>query len=160
MAACTTPTNNPGRLVAVEYAIGCGDDDFINKTYLPLGSMNAKDLTYSATTADNTSDTSGGFTSEIVIRTGMDVAVSGFTLQDSAVSAQNALVIYYFTELQAGRQPTVWLRVSGNNYPLTWHIFSNYKGGTEGFGTNDPQSISFDFSVTDTGSANLSVNVT
>lgn len=160
MATCSTSTNNPGKLVAVEFATGCGNDDFVNKSYLPLGTINDKQLSFAATTADNTNDQSGATTSEIVVRTGLELTVSGFTTAvDSALSAQNALITYYFAEIQAGNQPTVWIRISGPNYPRTWHIFMNYKGGTEGFSTDDPQSVSFDFGVTDTGAANLSVNL-
>lgn len=160
MADCGTSTNNPGKNVAVEYATGCGDDDFINKTFLPLGTINDKQLSYAATTADNTNDLSGATTSEIIVRTGLELTVSGFTTAvDSAISAQNALITYYWAEVQAGRQPTVWIKISGQNYPRTWHIFMNYKGGTEGFATDDPQAVTFDFGVTDTGAANLSVNL-
>jgi len=161
MAICSTSTNNPGKNVAVEFAIGCGDDDFLTNTYKPLGTINAKDLTFAAVETDNTNDLSGSTSSSIIVRTSFDLTVAGFTTNvDSATSAQNELVTYYFAELQAGRQPTVWIKISGPNYPRTWHIFMNYKGGGEGFGTDDLQSISFDFSVTDTGTAiNNAVNL-
>lgn len=161
MAICSTSTNNPGKLVAVEFAIGCGDDDFLTNTYLPLGTINDKQLSYAAVTADNTNDQSGFTTSEIIVRTGLELTVSGFlTNADSTLSAQNALINYYFTELKAGRQPSVWLRISGENYPRTWHLFMNYKGGTEGFSSSELQTGSFDFGITDTGdSVNSSVNL-
>lgn len=161
MASCSTSTNNPGKNVTVGFAIGCGDDAFAGLTYLPLGTINDKQLSYAAVVADNTNDLSGATTSEIVVRSGLELAVSGFlTANDSALSAQNALIQYYWDEVQAGRQPTVWIKISGSNYPRTWHIFMNYKGGSEGFATDDPQSGTFDFGVTDTGSAvNLSVNI-
>lgn len=161
MADCSTSTNNPGKNVAVEFATGCGNDDFLNKTYKPLGTINAKDLTFAAVEADNTNDQSGSTTSAIIIRTSFDLTVAGFTTEvDSALSAQNELITYYFDELALGRQPTVWIRISGPKYPRTWHIFMNYKGGGEGFGTDDAQTLSFDFSVTDTGFAtNKAVNL-
>ena len=160
MAICTTSTNNPGKKVAVEFAIGFVDAVFLSLTYLPLGTINAKELAYAATTTDNTNDQSGAVTSEIVVRSGMEITVSGFiTSVDSAKSAQDELVNYYWTELQANRQPSVWLRISGPDYPRTWHIFTNYKGGTESFNTDDAQGITFDFGVTDTGATNLSVNI-
>ncbi len=161
MANCSTSKNNPGKNVAVEFATGCGDDVFLSKTYKPLGTINAKDLTFAAVEADNTNDQSGSTTSGIVVRTSFDITVAGFLADDSATSFQKELILYYFAELKAGRQPTVWIRISGPNYPYTWHIFMNYKGGGQGLGTADVQSGSFDFSVTDTGTTiNDSVNVT
>lgn len=160
MANCTTATNFPGKKVAIEYAVGCGDDVFTGLTYLPLGTVNSKQLSYAAVTADNTNDQSGAVTSEIIVRSGLELTVSGFlTTVDGATSAQNALIKYYWDEVQAGRQPTVWIKVSGDGYPRVWHIFMNYKGGNESFGTDDVAGGEFNFGVTDTGAANLAVNI-
>lgn len=161
MASCTTSTINAGKTVAIGYAVGCGDADYAALTYLPLGTINSKQLEYSAEMASTTNDLSGAVTSEIVIRSGLELTVSGFlTDNDSAVSAQNALIQYYWDELQAGRQPTVWIKISGPTYPRVWHIFMNYKGGSESFNTDDPMSGDFNFGVTDTGDVQLSVNIT
>lgn len=160
MATCNTSTVDPGKLVTVGYAVGCGDDDPTSLTYLPLGTINSKQLSYSAETTSTTNDTSGAVTSEIVVRSGMELSVSGFlTNNDSAVSSQNALINYYWDELNAGRQPTVWVRVQGPGYPRVWHIFMNYKGGSESFNTDDPQSGEFNFGVTDTGTTGAAVRI-
>jgi len=160
MATCTTSTISPGKTVTVGYAVGCGDADFNALTYLPLGTINSKQLEYAAQMADTTNDLSGATTSEIVVRTGLELTVSGFlTDNDSAVSSQNALIQYYWDELQAGRQPVVWIKISGPSYPRVWHIFMNYKGGSESFNTDDPISGDFNFGVTDTGDVQNSVNL-
>ena len=161
MADCPNVSQvNPGRRVTVGYVTGCGDDDPTAQTYLPLGTINSKELSYAAETASTNNDQSGATTSEIVVRTGMELTVSGFiTSSDSAISAQNALINYYWAELNAGRQPTVWLMVSGEGYPRVWHIFANYKGGSESFGTDDPQTLEFSFGVTDTGTTGASVRL-
>jgi hypothetical protein len=160
MANCTTPQNFAGKKVAVQFAIGCGDDAFAGLTYKPLGSINSKQLNYAAQVADNTSDLSGATTSEIVVRTGLELTVSGFLDSiDGALSAQNELIKYYVDEVQAGRQPTVWIKISGSGYPRVWHIFMNYKGGNESFGTDDVAGGEFNFGVTNTGSSNLAINL-
>lgn len=160
MAECTTSTNFAGKIVTVGWAAGCGDADYANLTYLPLGTINSKSLEYSAVTADNTNDTSGAVTSEIVVRSGLSLTVSGFlTGADGATSSQNALIQYYWDELNAGRQPVVWVNVLGEGYPRVWHIFMNYTGGTESFGTDDVSSGDFNFTVTDTGTTQSSVNI-
>ena len=107
MATCNTSSNKPGKDVAVEVAINtCGDAAFLGLAYLPLGTINSKQLSYAAVTADTTNDQSGAVTSEIIVRTGLELAVSGFlTSNDSALSAQNALITYYWAELTS-RTPT------------------------------------------------------
>ena len=160
MAACTTASNFAGKKVTIQYAVGCGDDVFTGLTYLPLGTVNSKQLNYAAVTADNTNDNSGAVTSEIIVRSGLELTVSGFlTSIDGATSAQNALIKYYWDEVQAGRQPTVWIKIAGDGYPRVWHIFMNYKGGNESFGTDDVAGGEFNFGVTDTGDVNLAVNI-
>jgi hypothetical protein len=160
MADCNTSSNFAGKKVAIQYAVGCGDAIYAGLTYLPLGTVNSKQLNYAAVTADNTNDLSGAVTSEIVVRSGLELTVSGFlTSVDGATSAQNALIQYYWDEIQAGRQPSVWIKISGDGYPRVWHIFMNYKGGNESFGTDDVAGGEFNFGVTDTGAANLAVNI-
>jgi hypothetical protein len=150
-----------GKTLTVGYAIGCGDDIFTGLTYLPLGTVNDKQLAFEANTDDNTSDLSGAVTSSIVVNTSFTLSVSGFlTTNDSALSAQNALIQYYFDELNAGRQPTLWLKISGPDYPRVWHVFANFTGSTEGHGTTATSTISFDFATTDTGVAQSAVNLT
>lgn len=160
MADCNTSTNFAGKIVTVGWAPGCGDDVYTGLTYKPLGTINSKQLEYAAVTADNTNDLSGAVTSEIVVRSGLNLTVSGFlTAADSAVSSQNELIQYYWDELNAGRQPSVWINVLGDGYPRVWHIFMNYTGGSEGFGTDDVASGDFNFVVTDTGTTQNSVNI-
>lgn len=156
MADCTTAQNKPGKIVTVGWVEGCGDDDFLSLTYKPFGTINTKQLTYDAQTTNTTSDQSGAVTSEIIVRTSLDLTVSGFrTMIDSATTAQTELIRYYFDELQAAppRQPTVWLKISGDGYDTVWHIFANYKGGTESFNTDDAITGEWSFSVTDTGTS-------
>ena len=162
MATCTTSSNMVGKTLVVGIAIdGCGDDVFTGLTYLPLGTINDKQLEFSANTDDNTNDLSGAVTSSIVVNTSFSLSVSGFlATDDSALSAQNALIQYYWDELNAGRQPTVWLKVSGPDYPRIWHVFANFTGSTEGHGTTATSTISFDFETTDTGVAQSAVNLT
>lgn len=161
MAVCSTSTNFAGKNVVVGWAPGCGDAVFAGLTYKPLGTINSKQLEYAAVEADNTNDLSGAVTSSIVVRTGFSLTVSGFlTADDSAVSSQNELIQYYWDELNAGRQPSVWLNISGSGYPRVWHVFMNYLGGNEGFGTDDVASGDFNFNVTDTGTTTPAVNLT
>lgn len=150
-----------GKNLSVGYAIDCGDAIFTGLTYLPLGSINDKQLEFAANTDDNTNDLSGGTTSELVVNSSFNLSVSGFLdTDDDVATAQNALVQFYWDKINAGEQTTLWLKISGATYPRVWHIYMVYKGSTEGHGTTATSTMSFDFGVTDTGSTNAAVNLT
>lgn len=158
MAVCDDAKVGPGKLVTVGWAGNiCGDADFLLATYLPLGTINTKQLTSAAQMADGVNDQSGVYTDEDVVRLSMELTVSGFsTSVDTAQSVQNALVMYYHAEVQAGRQPTGWLKVSGPSLPRIYYIYVNCKGVDEGFNTDDNSTISFTFGVRGTGDATIS----
>ena len=162
MATCSDAKVGPGKLVSVGWAENiCGDADYENATYLPLGTINTKQLTAAASMADGVNDQSGAYMDEDVVRSSLELTVSGFsTSVDTAQSVQNALVNYYHTEIQAGRQPTGWLKVSGPSLPRIYYIYVNCKGVDEGFNTDDNSTISFSFGVRGTGDATISpVNI-
>lgn len=161
MADCPNANVMVGKTLVVGYAIACGDAVFTGLTYKPLGTISDKQLAFEANTDDNTNDLSGAVTSSIVVNTTFTLSVSGFlTTIDSALSSQNELIQYYWDELNAGRQPVVWLKISGPTYPRVWHVFMNYTGSSEGHGTVATSTISFDFVTTDTGVAQPAVNLT
>ena len=158
MATCSDAKVGPGKLVAVAWAGNiCGDADWLTATYLPLGTINTKQLTAAAAVADGVNDQSGAYTDEDVVRSSLELTVSGFsTSVDTAQSVQNALVFYYHAEIQAGRQPTGWLKISGASLPRIYYIYVNCKGVDEGFNTDDNSTISFSFGVRGTGDATVS----
>lgn len=158
MAVCDNAKVGAGKLVTVGWAGNiCGDADHLLATYLPLGTINTKQLTSAAAVADGVNDQSGAYTDETVTRLSMELTVSGFsTSVDTVQSVQNTLVLYYHGEVQAGRQPTGWLKVAGPSLPRIYYIYVNCKGVDEGFNTDDNSTISFSFGVTGTGDATKS----
>lgn len=157
MATCTTSTNDTGKTVVAQWASGCGDDAFAGLTYKSFGTTNTKSLNFTSNTTDTTNDQSGPDTSTLVTRRDGEISVAGFaTMSDSVLSAQNELIAYYHAELEAGRQPTVWVKFSGSNYPRVYHIFCVITAVNEGFNTDDPISVEFTFKPTDTGVAGVS----
>lgn len=152
MANCSTSTIDTGKSVLAQWVEGCGDDTFASLTYKSFGTINTKALDFSGVTTDTTNDLSGADTSTIVVRRDGEFTASGFqTTSDSAVSAQNELITYYHTELTAGRQPSVWIKISGPDYPRIYYIFAVLTGYNEGFNTDDPRTVEFSFKPTDTG---------
>lgn len=161
MADCNTSTISTGKSVLAQWVEGCGNDAFASLTYKSFGATNTKSLNFTSSTTDTTNDQSGPDTSTIVTRRDGEFSASGFqTDSDSAISAQNELIQYYHTELAAGRQPTVWVKLSGPNYPRVYHIFSVITAVNEGFNTDDPRTVEFTFKPTDTGVAGVTaVNI-
>ena len=126
MATCSDAKVGPGKLVAVEWA-------------------------------GNICGDADWLTATYLPRSSLELTVSGFsTSVDTAQSVQNALVLYYHAEIQAGRQPTGWLKISGSSLPRIYYIYVNCKGVDEGFNTDDNSTISFSFGVRGTGDAAVS----
>lgn len=161
MATCTTSTISPGKSVLAQWASGCGDADYATLTYKSFGTTNAKSLNFTSSTTDTTNDLSGPDTSTVVTRRDAEISVSGFqTNKDSALSAQSELINYYHTEINAGRQPSVWVKFAGPNYPRVYHVFCVITAINEGFNTDDPRTVEFTFKTTDTGVSGVAaVNV-
>ena len=160
MATCDTSTISTGKSVLAQWVAGCGDDTFASLTYKSFGAINTKSLNFTSNTTDTTNDLSGADTSTVVTRRDGEFSASGFqTDSDSVISAQNELIQYYHAEIQAGRQPSVWLKISGPKYPRIYHIFAVMTAVNEGFNTDDPRTVEFTFKPTDTGTTTPAVNL-
>lgn len=152
MAECTTSTIDVGKNVLAEWVEGCGDLAFESATYKLFGTINTKSLNFTSSTSDTTNDQSGADTSTIVTRRDGEFSVGGFqTTLDSAISNQTELIQYYHNELDAGRQPSLWIKLSGPNYPRIYYVYCIITAVNEGFNTDDPNSFEMTFKPTDTG---------
>ena len=152
MAVCNTSTIDVGKNVLAEWVAGCGDLDFENATFKLFGTTNTKSMNFTTSTADTTNDTSGPDTSTVATRRDGEFSVGGFqTIADSAISNQNELIQYYHDEMDAGRQPSVWVKLSGPNYPRIYYVFCIITAVNESFNTDDPNGLEFTFKPSDTG---------
>jgi hypothetical protein len=159
MANCTgQATNYTGRNIIVEVAVSCGDVDPKTLTYLPIGSTNQKDITVGSQTTDNTSDDTNGVTSTLVTFIEFSVTASGFATQaDNVKSNQAAIKMYHVNEVQAGRQPTYFVRCILPD--VTYYAFCNVTSTGVSGPTSDAATFNFEFSATNTGSEILSLLV-
>ena len=138
MAENCAANNDVGKNLLVQFTSGCGDADYANLSYKSFGTINSKQLSFTSSTVDATNDQSGPDTSTLVTRRDGEVTVSGYaTMTDSAISAQNELITYYHAEIAAGRQPSLWLKISGPNYPRVWYIYAVITAQNEGGATDD-----------------------
>ena len=150
MADCDTSIA-VGKSVLVEWSPACGDADFLTLTYKLFGSTNTKGRNFSASTADTTNDNSGAYTSTIVTRLDGEITVSGFQDKiDSVLSNQLEYIAYLHNEVQAGRQPSCWIKISGPGYGIIEYIYCVITGEDKGFNTDDPNSFSTTLKPTNT----------
>lgn len=158
MADCPQ-VNVIGRAVPWEFfELVCGDADPTTLSYLPVGSLNNKTWNLSSQVTDNTSDSTIGVTSSLVTYISLESTASGFaTGEDGTLSNQARLYKYYTDEVQAGRQPTMWVRVT---FPdITVYAFVNITGYNRSMASGE--TVTFELSVqsTATGSAQESIVV-
>ena len=157
MENCKTSTNDVGKNLLAQWVQGCGDLDYANATYKSFGTINSKSLSFTSSTVDATNDQSGADTSTLVTRRDGEFTASGYaTTNDSVASNQNELINYYHAEMKAGRQPCVWLKMAGKNYPRVYHIFAVITAYSEGASTDDLITFEMTFKPTDTGVADVS----
>lgn len=149
MAICTGSGNYLGKKIIVEFAESCGDTDLSLLSYLPVGSVNQKDINVGTTTTDNTSDDTTGVQSNLVTFLTFGVTVSGFaTTTDSIAVNQAFLKKYLVNEVIAGRQPTVAVRVIMPD--VTYHAFCNVTSTGVSGASTDTATASFEFTATAT----------
>ena len=112
MADCANG-NMTGRNLKVRFAKGCGDLDLGTADFKTFGSINTKQLDFTAETTDNTSDLSGAVNSSLVTTLSSEITVSGWAdkADTALVSNQLELTKYFIEEITAGRQPSGWLDV-------------------------------------------------
>ena len=156
MAVCDTSTIDVGRNTLVEFVEACGDAEFENLTYKLFGTTNTKSLNFTSSTTDTTNDQSGADTSTVVTRRDGEISVGGFSVKiDSIISNQIEYEKYYHAELDAGRQPSVWIRVSSPNGTVIRYIFCVITSLNLGWNTDDPDSFETSLKPTDTGIAGV-----
>lgn len=151
MAACNQKIGF-GKFLAVSWASGCGSDDQTALTYLPIGVTQSKSLDESSTEADVTNDDSGAEMDTIITRLTAEITVSGFnSIRDSVTTSQKELRAYRRTEVAAGRQPTLWLKMVEEDGDDNIFVFVTYPGNTRTYGTDDGNTGEFNFKMISTG---------
>jgi hypothetical protein len=116
MADCSTRLTDIGRGMLVGWAAGCGDDDPTTNgtfTYKPLGELETRNENDTPRTVTSNTDRSGIDTDTRVIGTDTEITVSVLDAKDLVdVTTQQELRDYYDAEVEAGRDPTMWLRIT------------------------------------------------
>lgn len=117
---CVQPYS-PGKVVAVEYNLSCGDENPENLTYAAIGAMQGKSLTLGSDVEDTTTDsTVGDFRSSGVLFKNMSFSGDGLSRADDGLRHNRvALLKHWFNT----SQPAAWFRFT---YPdITIYAYMN-----------------------------------
>lgn len=118
MAECTTRLTDIGRGMLVSWSAGCGDNDPKSTAtsalnYTPLGYIETRGESDTPRTVTSNTDISGVDTDTRIVGTDTEITVSLLDAKDLVdVTTQQALRDYYDAEVEAGRDPSMWIRIT------------------------------------------------
>lgn len=142
-----------GKVAVLRMALGCPDTVPALSEWKRLGAMTTKGFDYSMNTVTSEADDSKGLVENLV--NNMDFTISGdgeFRKKDKGSEfGAIRMAKYIFDEVQAGRQPTVWVRFDfagedAGTYIMGYFNTTSWSGD---FGTSDISTYSGEWKVYD-----------
>ncbi|WP_416329037.1 immunoglobulin domain-containing protein [Raoultella planticola] len=154
MQGCANDTGKLiGKSAVLRMAMGCADTVPALSEWKRLGALTTKGFDYSMNTVTSGADDTKGLVENLV--NNMDFTISGegeFRKKDKTTEVGAiALSKYIFDEVQAGRQPTVWVRFDfagedAGTYIMGYFTTTSWSGD---FGTSDISTFSGEWKVAD-----------
>lgn len=131
----------------------CGDvADPTALTFLPFGVVSDKNYELASNTTDATTDDDIGATASIVTGYSFTASVSGKeTTSDNLTINQGLIEQYFIDEMNAGRQPSVWIRIIKPN--KTIYAWCNITNRSSTHPTRDISTFEMSFESTSTNSS-------
>lgn len=146
-----------GKVAVLRMAFGCPDAVPALSEWKRLGAMTTKGIDYSMNTINSEADDAKGLVENLV--NNMDLTISGEgefrkSDKDNEIGAWR-LSKYIFDEVQAGRQPNLWVRFdfAGENAGTYIQGYMNTTSWSGDFGTNDISTFSGEWKVYDADSS-------
>ncbi len=142
-----------GKVAVIRMAFGCPDTVPLITDWKKLGAMTTKGIDYSMNTVNSEADDAKGLVENLV--TSMDLTISGdgeFRKNDkTAEIGAFRMSKYIFDEVQAGRQPALWVRFDftgedAGTYLMGYFNTTSWSGD---FGTSDIATFSGEWKVYD-----------
>ncbi|MEB8022831.1 Ig-like domain-containing protein [Raoultella ornithinolytica] len=154
MQGCQNDTGKLiGKVAVLRMAMGCADTVPALSEWKRLGALTTKGFDYSMNTVTSEADDTKGLVENLV--NNMDFTISGegeFRKKDKTTEiGAMRLSKYIFDEVQAGRQPTVWVRFDftgedAGTYVMGYFNTTSWSGD---FGTSDISAFSGEWKVHD-----------
>ena len=138
-----------GRKAVLEIAEGCPDAVPTEAEWRALGALTTKSFDLSPNSVTSEADDTKGFVEGLI--TNVDFTISGegeWRKQDKTSDFGPAhMTKYYLDEVKAGRQPSVWVRLSFATVTIT--AYMNTTAWSAGFPTSEIATYSAEFKVYD-----------
>lgn len=150
--AANCPTDNTklfGRAIVLEVADGCPDQVPQESEWKALAAGTSKGFDFSPNTVTSDADDTKGYVENIVTNSDFTISFEGEVRRNDKLDQYGfgRYTIYYNTEIQAARQPTLWVRMEHG--PVTFIGYMVITALSSDGGTNDIIPFSTEFKVSD-----------
>lgn len=150
--AANCPTDNTklfGRAIVLEVADGCADAVPLESEWKALAAGTSKGFDFSPNSVTSDADDTKGYVENIVTNADFTISFEGEVRRNDKLDQYGVgrLIKYFNTEIQATRQPTLWVRMEFG--PVTFIGYMLINALSSDGGTNDIITFSTEFKVAD-----------
>lgn len=148
--AANCPTDNTklfGRAIVLEVADGCADTVPLESEWKALAAGTSKGFDFSPNSVTSDADDTKGYVENIVTNADFTISFEGEVRRNDKLDQYGVgrLIKYFNTEIQAARQPTLWVRMEFG--PITFIGYMLINALSSDGGTNDIITFSTEFKV-------------
>nr|WP_318379984.1 Ig-like domain-containing protein [uncultured Enterobacter sp.]DAI86919.1 MAG TPA: major tail protein [Caudoviricetes sp.] len=150
MAICQTDnTKLFGRAIVLEIADGCADTMPQESEWMALAAGTTKSFDLSPNSVSSDADDTKGYVENIVTNADLTISFEGEVRRNDRLDQYGVyrLIKYFNTEIQASRQPTVWIRMEFGAVTFIGYMLINALSSDGG--SNDIVTFSTEFKVAD-----------
>lgn len=148
--AANCPTDNTklfGRAIVLEVADGCADTMPLESEWMALAAGTSKGFDFSPNSVTSDADDTKGYVENIVTNADFTISFEGEVRRNDKLDQYGVgrLIKYFNTEIQAARQPTLWVRMEFG--PVTFIGYMLINALSSDGSTNDIITFSTEFKV-------------
>lgn len=148
--AANCPTDNTklfGRAIVLEVADGCADTVPSESEWKALAAGTSKGFDFSPNSVTSDADDTKGYVENIVTNSDFTISFEGEVRRNDKLDQYGVgrLIKYFNNEIQAARQPTLWVRMEFG--PITFIGYMLINALSSDGGTNDIITFSTEFKV-------------
>ncbi|RFS80640.1 hypothetical protein D0U00_04425 [Leclercia adecarboxylata] len=161
MANCQTSNEKLfGRAIVLEVADGCADAVPVEADWKALAAGTSKSFDFSPNSVTSDADDTKGFVENIVTNADFTLSFEGEVRKRDRLDQYGVgkFIKYFADEIQAARQPSLWVRMSFG--PITFIGYMIINALSSDGGTNDIVTFSTEFKVADATTVQVNDNST